>query len=84
MFDLLRNKPPKKLRTQALIIGSGAGGAVAAYEFARAGFDVLILEEGPAKDYGNWRPTQTFRRMARQGGSTVALGLGKNHQPSTF
>lgn len=79
MFDLLRNKPPKKLRTQALIIGSGAGGAVAAYEFARAGFDVLILEEGPrvsAQDYGNWRPTQTFRRMARQGGSTVALGLG--------
>ncbi len=30
----------------AIIIGSGAGGAAAAYEFARAGWSVLVLEKG--------------------------------------
>jgi choline dehydrogenase-like flavoprotein len=71
--------PHHTYRAQALVIGSGAGGAVAAYKLAAAGRAILVLEEGPevaAADYGKWRPTQTFRRMARQGGSTVAIGLG--------
>jgi len=34
------------LRTQVCVIGSGAGGAVAAAVFAEAGRDVLVLEEG--------------------------------------
>jgi choline dehydrogenase-like flavoprotein len=35
------------LRADVVVIGSGAGGAVAAYELARKGLDVLILEAGP-------------------------------------
>jgi choline dehydrogenase-like flavoprotein len=67
-------------RTDIVVIGSGAGGAVVARELAEQGFDVLVLEEGPFVDpaeYGKYRPMQTFRRMARAGGSTVALGLWK-------
>jgi choline dehydrogenase-like flavoprotein len=34
------------LKADVVIIGSGAGGAVTAAELAKAGFDVLVLEEG--------------------------------------
>lgn len=36
-----------ELNVDAVIVGSGAGGAVAAYELAAAGKSVLVLEAGP-------------------------------------
>lgn len=36
-----------ELSADVVIIGSGAGGAVSAYELARRGLDVLVLEAGP-------------------------------------
>ncbi|MCH8544624.1 MAG: GMC family oxidoreductase [Alcanivorax sp.] len=36
-----------ELTADVVIIGSGAGGAVTAYELARKGLDVLVLEAGP-------------------------------------
>lgn len=35
-----------KLRADAIVVGSGTGGAIAAYELARAGKKVIILEAG--------------------------------------
>ncbi len=37
----------KTLSADAVVVGSGAGGAVAAYELARAGKRVIVLEAGP-------------------------------------
>ena len=36
-----------QLTADVIVIGSGAGGAVVAYEMAKAGRDVLIIEAGP-------------------------------------
>ncbi len=61
----------------AIVIGSGAGGAFAALELARAGLDVLVLEEGERWDSARIRaenPVRRFAGMYRDGGSTVAIG----------
>ncbi len=61
----------------AIVIGSGAGGAFAARELARGGLDVLILEEGELWSSARIRsenPVARFAGMYRDGGSTIALG----------
>ena len=54
----LRWANPKKLEAHydAVIVGSGAGGSVAAYELSRAGWRVMLLEQGeatPRSEMGN-------------------------------
>ncbi|MEZ4334548.1 MAG: GMC family oxidoreductase [Myxococcota bacterium] len=77
-------------KADVVVVGSGPCGAVAAYELARAGRDVILVEEGPpftVRDFeldGNLSMTRTMRegglRMTR--GTTmptmqaVALGGG--------
>ncbi|HET8976459.1 MAG TPA: GMC family oxidoreductase N-terminal domain-containing protein [Solirubrobacterales bacterium] len=58
------------------IVGSGAGGAVAASVLAEAGLDVLVLESGPYLSHRDY-PTDTLEGlplMYRDGGLTVTGG----------
>jgi choline dehydrogenase-like flavoprotein len=59
-----------------VVIGSGAGGAVATYALAEAGRKVLCLEEGPhvTKEQFSGRQLEATRQLYRLDGMTVALG----------
>jgi choline dehydrogenase-like flavoprotein len=64
------------LECEAVIVGSGAGGATVAAELAEAGIDVIVLEEG------GYHPTESFtaetgralRTLYRDGGGGMAIG----------
>ena len=67
---------PDELTCDHLIIGSGAGASVAGLELARAGLDVVMLEEGdhhPTESFGA-RIGQQTSRLYRNGGLTPLLG----------
>jgi choline dehydrogenase-like flavoprotein len=76
MIGSFRASGPLDLSCQALIVGSGAGGASVADELTRAGLDVVMLEEGPYAPAGEAPPraTEAFARTWRSGGLTAAVG----------
>jgi len=62
---------------QVCVIGSGAAGGVIAKELSERGISVVVLEEGSwfdKDDYGKWPPSETFRRIYRDAGTTMAMG----------
>jgi len=68
------------LRADAVVVGSGAGGAVVARELARAGRSVIVVEEGDwvrSAEYGKLTPVQTMRRCWREAGLSAAVALGE-------
>ena len=60
-----------------VVVGSGAGGAVAATVLAEAGHDVIVLEAGPYLDRRTYpdEPLEALTALYREGGLTVAEGL---------
>ena len=55
------------LKADTVIVGSGAGGAIAAYELAKAGKKVIVLEAGP------YVPSEKFPEM-------LAVAMGTLYQ----
>jgi choline dehydrogenase-like flavoprotein len=59
-----------------VIVGSGAGGAVAATTLAEAGLDVIVLEAGRSYDRDSYPsdPLEAIASLYRDGGLTIAEG----------
>ncbi|BBX98369.1 GMC family oxidoreductase N-terminal domain-containing protein [Mycobacterium lacus] len=65
------------IASDAVIVGSGAGGAMAARTLARAGCDTVVLEEGrrwTVEEFRTAHPIDRYAGLYRGAGSTVALG----------
>jgi choline dehydrogenase-like flavoprotein len=63
-------------KTQVLVIGSGAGGAITAAKLAEAGYEVLMVEEGAHVDKSGipTHSTEAMRRWYRNNGLAPILG----------
>jgi choline dehydrogenase-like flavoprotein len=78
-------------RADVCVIGSGAGGAVAAAELARGGLDVVVLEQGPhwtSRDFTQ-REDEMLPRLFEEAGlrqtedGSITILQGKNVGGST-
>jgi len=61
----------------AVVIGSGAGGAMVARTLARAGLDTVVLEEGrrwTVDEFRSMHPIDRYAGLYRGAGATVAVG----------
>jgi len=68
---------PQRSRADVVVIGSGAGGAFTARTLARAGMDVVILEEGRRfrlEEFRTRHPAHRFAELYRGAATTLALG----------
>jgi choline dehydrogenase-like flavoprotein len=80
-------KEKRSLEAHTVVVGTGAGGGVAAFHLAEAGVDTLILEEGGyhvASEF-NQREEDMFPMLYRSGGAqTTSDGMINVLQGSCF
>ncbi|AKN18280.1 oxidoreductase GMC-type [Mycobacterium haemophilum DSM 44634] len=65
------------ITADAVIVGSGAGGAMVARTLARAGFGTVVLEEGrrwTVDEFRTSHPIDRYAGLYRGAGATIALG----------
>lgn len=65
-----------ELEADVVVIGTGAGGAAAAYELAQRGLAVVVLEEGHYHDRRDFtgKLADVIPKLYRASGATVTLG----------
>ena len=65
-----------KINCDYLVVGSGAGGSVAAYELAKKNKDVILVEEGDhySIDYFKGSVSNSFSKVWRNAGVTPIIG----------
>ena len=64
------------LSCEVLVIGAGVGGSTVAHELVKAGFDTLLVDEGPCVPY-DYQSKYNFVNIStlwRNGGLSAALG----------
>jgi len=73
MIALGRETPVLETSCRVCVVGSGAGGAVAAAETAQAGLDTLLLEAGPHHDPATYtqREAEMMARLYADGGQQL-------------
>ncbi len=69
-------KGRRRVRADAVVVGTGAGGAVVAKELAEVGLDVAMLEEGEwvEPELLTARPRDISPRLYRDAGQVIAFG----------
>ena len=70
-LSLLQPDENNEISCDVVIVGSGAGGGMMAYQLAHAGFQVCVVEKGShysAEDFAKWGEAEAVRSMYERGG----------------